>query len=52
MAEKKYEKYIIVEPKHNFRDEEVATKDGPDVIHPTVYLDNDILEGASYVECN
>lgn len=48
----KYEKYIITEPKPNFWTEEGAKKDGPDVIHPTVYLDDKILEGAFYVECN
>ena len=52
MTEKKYEKYIITEPKPNFWSEEGATKDGPDTIHPTVYIDDSILKGAFYVECN
>jgi len=49
---KKYEKYIITKPKPNFWTEEGAKKDGPDVIHPTVYLDDKIIKGAFYVECN
>ena len=52
MAGKKYAKYIITEPKANFWTEEGAKKDGPDVIHPTVYIDDKVLKGAFYVECN
>ena len=52
MAETKYGKYIITEPKPDFWSEEGAKKDGPDTIHPTVYVDDKILEGAFYVECN
>jgi hypothetical protein len=52
MAETKYGKYIITAPKANFWDEEGAQKDGPDVITPVVYLDDKVLKGAFYVECN
>lgn len=48
----KYDKYIITSPKPNFWTEPGAKKDGPDVIHPTVYMDDDVLAGAFYVECN
>ncbi len=54
MAEKKYEKYIITKPKSDltlpeFRRErgDVAT----DLKTPLIYLDDDILKGAFYVEC-
>ncbi len=52
MAKTKYGKYIITAPKANFWDEEGAKKDGPDVITPVVYLDDNVLKGAFYVECN
>jgi mannose-6-phosphate isomerase-like protein (cupin superfamily) len=52
MAKTKYGKYIITEPKPNFWSEEGAQKDGPDTIHPTVYIDNKVLKDAFYVECN
>ena len=52
MVETKYGKYIITTPKPDFWSEEGATKDGPDVIHPTVYIDNNTIPGAFYVECN
>jgi mannose-6-phosphate isomerase-like protein (cupin superfamily) len=52
MAETKYGKYIITEPKPNFWNEEGAQKDGPDTIHPTVYIDDKVIDGAFYTECN
>jgi hypothetical protein len=52
MIETKYGKYIVTTPKANFWSKEGAKKDGPDVIHPTVYLDDKIIKGAFYVECN
>lgn len=54
MAGKKYEKYIITKPKSElalpaFRRErgDIAT----DLKTPLIYLDNDVLKGAFYVEC-
>jgi hypothetical protein len=52
MSKTKYGKYIITAPKANFWDEEGTKKDGPDVITPVTYLDDKVLEGAFYVECN
>ncbi len=52
MDNTKYGKYIVTQPKPGFWDEEGATKDGPDAIHPTVYIDGKIIPGAFYCECN
>ena len=54
MAEKKYEKYIITKTKSDltlpdFRREALRT--APDVRTPMVYLDDEVLKGAFYVEC-
>ena len=54
MAERKYGKYIITKTKSDltlpdFRRE--ALRAAPDVRTPMVYLDDDVLKGAFYVEC-
>ena len=53
MAETKYGKHIITEPKPNVWDlEEGNVKDGPDVVSPVVYLDNRVIDGAFYMEAS
>ena len=54
MAEKKYEKYIITKPKSSLKLPEFRRERG-DVATglktPLIYLDDDIIKGAFYVEC-
>ena len=54
MAGKKYDKYIITKAKSDltlpdFRRKSVDA--APGLATPLIYLDNDILKGAFYVEC-
>jgi hypothetical protein len=54
MAGRKYEKYIITKPKPEvalpgFRQDQAALNAG--VKTPVVYLDDNIIKGAFYVEC-
>lgn len=54
MAEKKYEKYIITKPKSDLTLPEFRRERGDiatGMKTPLIYLDDDVLKGAFYVEC-
>ncbi len=53
MAETKYGKYIVTQPKPaSTASEEPELKDTPDVMTPVVYLDNTVIPGGLYAECS
>jgi hypothetical protein len=54
MAERKYEKYIVTRPKPDLKLPEfrrAGSDIDPSAYTPLIYLDNDIIKGAFYVEC-
>ena len=50
MAKSKYDKYIITRPKPSSAGGDI--KDGSDVITPMVYMDDNIVKGAFYLEAS
>jgi hypothetical protein len=46
----KFDKYIITQPKPTPKNHEVMDK--PDVMTPLLWMDDSIIKGAFYMECN
>ena len=46
----KFDKYIIKKPKAIAKNHEVM--DGPDVMTPLLWMDESVVKGAFYLECN
>jgi hypothetical protein len=51
MEEVKHSKYIVTEPKQNIYVPPWAGSLSPDTSTRVMYLDNEVIEGAFYVEC-
>ena len=51
MSEAKHGKYIVTEPKQNIYVPPWAGNLSPETATRVMYLDSEVIEGASYVEC-